>query len=45
MIIALGEKFILKEYALSIGFILLMFGLYKISRSWQKSDPTNEENT
>ncbi|MEN8788928.1 MAG: hypothetical protein ABF293_05900 [Flavobacteriaceae bacterium] len=36
-----GEKILRKEYAQSIGIILLMFGLYKISRSW--THPKNKD--
>lgn len=32
-----ADAFIKKEYALSIGFILLMYGLYKISTSWKRN--------
>ncbi len=44
VIMTFGEKYILREYALSLGFILLMFGLYKVSRSWRKNDSAEEEN-
>ena len=31
-----GDQMMRKEYALAIGIVLLMFGLYKVSRSWQR---------
>ncbi len=40
-----GEHFILREYALSVGFILLMLGLYRISKSWRAEDPNDLKNT
>lgn len=30
-IMAFGDSFVVKEYALAIGIILLMFGIYKTS--------------
>lgn len=38
-----GEKFMGREYAQSIGFILLMLGLYKISTSWGRPDKEDED--
>ena len=31
---AFGEHYIEKEYALSIGIVLLMLGIYKSTRVW-----------
>jgi len=33
-LMASGDRLIRKEYALSIGISLLMFCIYKVSRSW-----------
>jgi disulfide bond formation protein DsbB len=33
-VMAIGESFIRKEYALALGIIILMFGIYKSSVSW-----------
>ncbi|MGB5238668.1 MAG: hypothetical protein WBN59_13635 [Flavobacteriaceae bacterium] len=38
-----GEKFIQREYAQSIGIILLMLGLYRISRSWSSQDKEEKD--
>jgi hypothetical protein len=37
-----GEKFVQKEYAMSIGFILLMLGLYKTSRLMRPPEDEDE---
>ena len=36
IILSTGKQFMPEEYALSLGFILLMFGLYKVSVSWNR---------
>lgn len=38
VVLVFGTDLMPREYALSIGIVLLMFGLYKISTSWQKDD-------
>ena len=38
-----GENFIQREYAQSVGFVLLMLGLYRISSSWKRSDNDDED--
>ena len=37
-----GENFMPRAYALSVGIVLLMFGLYKISSSWQRGDSNDQ---
>lgn len=37
-LMAFQNSFATKEYALIIGIILLMFGLYKMSTSWEKKN-------
>jgi hypothetical protein len=39
-----GEKILRKEYAQSIGIVLLMYSLYKISRSWSGPGNKDEES-
>ena len=34
LIMAAGESFMEKEYELSIGIVLLMFGIYKSTQIW-----------
>lgn len=34
LLMAIGDRFIRKEYAMSVGIVLLMFGIYKSSVSW-----------
>jgi len=41
--IAGGEMLLRREYAQGIGFILLMLGLYKISRLWTPPDNGDED--
>ncbi|MEX0289868.1 MAG: hypothetical protein AB3N14_12230 [Flavobacteriaceae bacterium] len=38
LIMGVGENWMRKEYALSIGIILLMFGIYKTSQSWTENN-------
>ncbi len=38
-----GEKLLRREYAQSIGFILLMLGLYKISSLWIRPDKDDKD--
>lgn len=37
LIMAFGPQFVEKEYALALGIIFLMFGIYKVSTSWKES--------
>ena len=42
---AFGDSFVVKEYALAIGIIILMFGIYKTSTSWKdKNDESTDLN-
>lgn len=34
LIMGAGESYMQKEYALSIGIVLLMFGIYKSTQIW-----------
>ncbi len=34
VLMASGDRLLRKEYAFSLGIVLLMFGVYKTSRSW-----------
>ena len=36
--ISTADQIIPKEYAMSIGIIFLMFGLYKLSVSWKPKE-------
>ncbi|SMC82802.1 hypothetical protein SAMN05660703_2891 [Cellulophaga tyrosinoxydans] len=44
LVISFQSLFNTKEYALIIGIILLMFGIYKMSTSW-KEDQTNHKDS
>ena len=37
VIAGLGDNVLEKEYALSIGIVLIMFGLYKTTQLWSSS--------
>lgn len=45
LIMGVGESYMQKEYALSIGIVLLMFGIYKSTQIWSNGNDgeTNEE--
>ncbi len=45
VIMATGDAWIQKEYALCIGIVLLMFGIYKSSQAWndEGKDKDKEE--
>ncbi|WP_062055071.1 hypothetical protein [Sediminicola sp. YIK13] len=43
LIMGAGESYMKKEYALSIGIVLLMFGIYKSTQIW--SDGNDGEVT
>ena len=42
VLLATGDKLIRREYAMSLGVCLLMFGIYKVSQGWNQS--RNEED-
>ena len=44
VLIAFGEQWMQKEYALILGFILLMFAIYNISVSWKRPSDFEEED-
>tara|TARA_R110002051_G_scaffold185003_1_gene254260 strand:+ start:9598 stop:9786 length:189 start_codon:yes stop_codon:yes gene_type:complete len=45
IVMAFGDSFVVKEYALAIGIIILMFGIYKTSTSWKdKNDESTDFN-
>lgn len=41
LVMGFGKNYMEKEYALSIGIVLLMFGVYKSTQVW--SDSRSEE--
>ena len=43
LIMGFGKEFMVKEYALSIGIVLLMFGIYKSTQVWTDSRERGEE--
>jgi len=43
LIMATRDLWVQKEYAMSIGIILLMFGIYKSSKVWTKTNGQNKE--
>ena len=43
LVLVFGDFFVGKEISLSIGFVLLMFAIYKISVSWGSDNKTDEE--
>ena len=45
LIMGAGESYMQKEYALSIGIVLLMFGIYKSTQIWSNGNDgeTTEE--
>lgn len=43
IIMAAGENLMQKEYALCIGIVLLMFGIYKSTQIWQPPNPPNDK--
>jgi cadmium resistance protein CadD (predicted permease) len=47
LIMGVGETYMEKEYALSIGIVLLMFGIYKSTQIWSDGndgEATNEKD-
>ncbi|MCM4153148.1 hypothetical protein DHD05_16275 [Arenibacter sp. N53] len=43
-IAGLGDNIMEEEYALSLGIVLLMFGLYKTTQLWSSDQYREEEN-
>ncbi|WP_411031500.1 hypothetical protein [Spongiimicrobium sp. 3-5] len=43
LIMGFGDSFVTKEYALSLGIVFLMLGIYKSTQVWNESR-TNEED-
>ncbi|NJB72359.1 type IV secretory pathway VirB2 component (pilin) [Saonia flava] len=41
--IGFGKAFVQKEYAFSVGIVLLMFGIYKSSQAWSIINSDNEQ--
>lgn len=44
-IMGLGDNYMQKEYALSIGIVFLMFGIYKSSQVWNIGNTNNASET
>ncbi|WP_047419676.1 hypothetical protein [Cellulophaga sp. Hel_I_12] len=45
LLMGFGPVYVEKEYALALGIIILMFGVYKASTSWTlKDQEIKEEN-
>lgn len=42
-IMAFGKLYIVEEYALAIGIVFLMFGIYKMSTSWKNTEEDSKE--
>lgn len=42
VVMGTGENWMKKEYALCIGIVLLMFGIYMMSRAWEAGGPQDE---
>ncbi len=43
ILMGFGNAFIRKEYALALGIIILMFGVYKTSTSWKNLEEETKE--
>ena len=43
VIAGLGDRIMEEEYALSLGIVLLMFGLYKTTQLWSSEQYREEE--
>ncbi|MFW2376573.1 MAG: hypothetical protein ACN4ES_08505 [Cellulophaga baltica] len=43
IIMGYGPRFIVKEYALAIGVVFIMFGAYKTSTSWKEPEEKSKE--
>tara|TARA_R110000868_G_scaffold331576_1_gene592539 strand:+ start:113 stop:301 length:189 start_codon:yes stop_codon:yes gene_type:complete len=44
LVISFQNLFETKEYALIIGIILLMFGIYKMSTSWKENNDFTKDS-
>ncbi len=45
LFVGVGDHYFPKEYVLSIGLVLMMFGLYKSTQVWNNDrDQSEEEN-
>ncbi|ADV49895.1 hypothetical protein I2486_12785 [Cellulophaga sp. E16_2] len=42
LLMGYGGLYVAKEYALAGGIVVLMFGVYKASTSWKKSEPESK---
>ncbi|QLG46384.1 hypothetical protein [Costertonia aggregata] len=45
MVMGFGDMYIKKEYALCIGIVLLMFGIYKSSQVWGLGNTTSAKDS
>lgn len=43
LIVATGNELIRRDYALGLGMVLLMFGIYKASQSWGYDKPDKQD--
>jgi hypothetical protein len=43
LLIGLGDRIMLQEYAMIIGIVFIMFGIYKTSLSWSGGDEAKKE--
>lgn len=43
-IAGLGDRIMYEEYALSIGIVILMFGLYKTTQLWSIDQQGDQDN-
>ncbi len=43
LLMGMGERLMRQEYAMCLGIILIMFGIYKTSVSWGNEDKETEE--
>lgn len=44
LIMGFGKHFVQKEYALSVGIVFLMFGIYKTTQTWSSENSKNESD-
>jgi hypothetical protein len=38
LLMATGDRLMRREYAFSLGLVILMFGVYKTSKSWKQRE-------
>jgi cadmium resistance protein CadD (predicted permease) len=43
ILMGFGDAYMRKEYALALGIVILMFGVYKISTSWKNLEQETKE--